>query len=51
MSHVIPLKPRKPKLVTDANEVLVRILKLEPLRIGDEPVLRYSEVLAAFTTK
>ena len=41
----------KPKLVTDANEVLCRILELETLCIGTEPVLRYSEVLAAFAAR
>lgn len=39
------------KSATDANEVLCRILELETLSIGSEPVLRYSEVLAAFAAR
>ena len=43
-----PKRKAKPKPVTDANEVLCRILELETLSIGSEPVLRYSEVIASF---
>ena len=51
MNQTIHPKKQKPKPVTDANEVLCRILELKTLYIGSEPVLRYSEVLAAFAAK
>jgi hypothetical protein len=33
----------------DPNQVLRKVLALEILHLGPEPVLRYSEVLKAFT--
>ena len=51
MHQTIHPKQKKPRPMTDANEVLCRILELETLRIGSEPVLRYSEVLAAFAAR